>query len=1488
MPPICLGQISKLLKYFRGAPVGVIKLFHRLVFRYDGDRNNRKRLREFEGFKFEINSEEYKKTVKYMNDNFSINDLVIIANILCVDHNDNKSDLIKNICASLMDIPALANSLMENNDDSDSETELDIANGDDIRNQDFEVASVASGGSMASAVNSQNMQPTFAISFRDVEGSIKSFDGTGKYPVEKWIRDFEDLIQLLGWSELHAFIFAKKSLSGLAKLFIESENNIKSWNSLKNALISEFSTRVNSAELHRLLSDRKMRRDENVHEYFLVMKEIASRGIIEIDSLIYYIIDGIRDDSANKLILYGAKTLHEFKDKLRIYGEMKSRPAFVKHNHNQLPAGQNRYIKDLSKKFSQNNISENVGENKLKSERCYNCGKFNHKSSECRFKFQGTKCFRCNRFGHKSFECKIKQESPSVSNHNTDQNIKSVTENNPSTSRIETISSNTEKPIIHTNKMLKSVMIGDNHLHALIDTGSVVSLVKQSVYKNLNCPTLKKVDLLLSGFGRSKVPVIGSFKIQIKIDSNYFSIMLNVVPDETMSQDVILGTDFISQTEITIKQDGMVISKPKDELAIMNVDVACTDLDVGNTDCSISEKVINDVKNLVLSYKPQKIKDTDIKMKIILKDDEPIYHNPRRLPFAERDIVNKQVEEWIEKEIVEPCSSEYSSQVVVTKKKDGSHRICVDYRKINKLIVKDRFPIPIIEDQLDKLEGAKIFSTIDLKNGFFHVGVEQDSRKYTSFVTDMGQYQFLKVPFGLCNSPSVFQRFINTIFRDLMNFGIALPYLDDIIIPAKNEDEAVGRLKQVLRICQDYGLEINKKKCHLLKTRIEFLGHIIENGQIFPSETKTQAVLKFPVPKAVKNLQSFLGLTSYFRKFIPDYSIIAKPLSDLLKKDKKFEFKESQIAAFNRLKEILAKEPVLHIFQNGVETEVHTDASMWGYGAILMQKSSRDNMLHPVYYMSRKTTPAEQKYTSYELEVLAIIQALKKFRIYLVGQPFKIITDCAAFQKTMDKRELTTRVARWALLLEEFQYTIEHRSGTRMRHVDALSRYPIMMITCEDGITTRLKRAQETDEEILAIKEILKERKYKDYLLKDEILYKMIDQHEVIVLPKQMQTEIIKKFHDDGHFSSKKTADIIRQNYHIPNLKQKIDKIIACCVPCILSNRKRGKQEGLLHPLRKEEIPLHTYHVDHLGPLVSTSKNYKHILVIIDSFTKYVWVYPTKSTTSKEVIAKLELQKFNFGNPSVIISDRGTAFTSQEFEDYCKSENIQHFKITTGLPRSNGQVERINSIIINVLSKLSSKDPGKWFKYVNQLQLILNSTYQRSINTTPFQLLTGVKLRRKEHLEIQGLIEEESRKLFEENRGDLRQKAKEQIMKVQEENRKTYNLRRKPPTKYQVGDLVAIKRTQQGPGLKLKSKFLGPYKVTKIKDFDTYDVQQMESCRDGPFHTTTCSEYMKLWIPKDLDEVTDDDDHEYQLWDELGVSGSDTCQDSRVVGNKCS
>ncbi|GFX00525.1 retrovirus-related Pol polyprotein from transposon 17.6 [Trichonephila clavipes] len=797
---------------------------------------------------------------------------------------------------------------------------------------------------------------------------------------------------------------------------------------------------------------------------------------------------------------------------------------------------------------------------------------------------------------------------------------------------------------------------------------------------------LSKSKMLLTGIGEAQVTTIGSFEHEFKIDDENYSLTWHVVPTDKLKFEAVIGSDLLEQASINFTKEGVKFNKYENHAQLMQISAENLqeELDLRHVE---NRQIKKELEKLIQDYKPEKTASTDVTMRITLKDEEPVCQHPGRLAFTERQEVNKQIEEWLNEGIIRPSSAEYASPIVMVKKKDGSSRMCIDYRKLYQKLGKDKFPLPIIEDVLDILQEAKVYSTLDLRNGFFHVDVDEDCRKYTSLIVPDGQFEFNKVHFGLSTSSGVFQHYVSSIFRDLTRKGIVISYLDDLVIPAKNEQEGLEKLKIIFEVAKKYGLEIKFKKWQFLKKKIEFLGHIVESGTIKPSPTKTLAVRKFPEPTRIKQVQSFLCLTGYFRKYIKDYSKIAKPLSDLTRKEKLFVFGIQQKEAFEKLKKILSEGPILHLYKYGRKTELHTDACKQGYGAILLHEAE-DGTLHPVYYMLKKTNTAEEKFDSYELE------------------------------KTMQKKELITRIARWALQLEEFDYEIEHRAGSRMKHVDALSRYPVMMLI-----------------------------------------------------------------------------------------------------------RKLAKKEGFLNPISKESIPLSTYHVDFIGPLPSTNKSYQHIFTVVDAFTKFTWLYPVKTVYAESALEKLKQQQKTFGNPIRMISDRGSAFTSKLFNDYCDEVNIQHLQIATGVPRGNGQVERIHGTLIPVLTKLSLDDSTKWYKYVDRLQRILNSTISRSTKWTPFELVVGIKMRNKEDIIIKDLLLEEMAKELLEQREFLRTDAKKNIETLQSENRKTYNRRRKKASLYKEGDLVAIQRTQFGAGLKLRPKFLGPYKVTKVDSKDRYEVE---------------------------------------------------------------
>lgn len=952
------------------------------------------------------------------------------------------------------------------------------------------------------------LQPKINLS--GIAEILATFDGTtGNFEV--WERQLRLLKRTYRLDDEHTRILIGMRLKGKALEWLHSRAEFVEIS--VEALLCELRTMYDHRPSRKALRDkfeeRVWRRNETFSDYLHQKVILGNHISLEEEEFVEYVIDGIPDR-----ILRDQARVSGLKTKTALL-EAFERITLWDRKHPGAKSGEEK--PKVHPKTDKSNESRKNEQKKTEvgvKRNCFNCGLPDHFSKECPTKENGPKCFKCGERGHIAAKCSEK--------------------------RADVKDSYVATQVTQT-KCIKKVAVNGHDIVALIDTGSDLSLMRADQYADIGSPPLEHKDTRFRGIGLKENVALGEFHAELRVDEHSYSVFIRVVANDVISHKFLIGTDFLNTVELRVKSGNVLINPVEDTITKDRELSEIFQIDLGREETNeidLSHVANNEhrlvIENMINNYKPVKVRETSVKMSIILKDEESVYQRARRLSIIEREKVNGIIAEWIRDGIAQPSLSDYASPVVLVAKSDGSTRLCVDYRQLNKKITRDRYPLPLIEDLLDHLQNMKYFSTLDLKNGFFHVPVDRDSQKYTAFIVPDGHYEFLKVPFGLCNSPSVFQRFINETFKDAMRDKIVLTYLDDLIIPSSDEATGVENLRVILKIASESGLSVNWKKCRFLQTRVEFLGHIIENGRIYPSEKKIEAVRKFPEPNGVKQVQSFLGLSGYFRKFIPKYSFIARPLTNLLKANAKFRFGEEEKRAFICLKNTLCDKPVLRLYKANAATELHTDASIDGYGAILLQKCDEDGTFHPIYYSSGKTSPAERRYTSYELEVLAIVKALVKFRVYLLGVRFNIITDCRAFTLTMSKKDLCVRVARWALFLEEFDYVIEHRPGKNMMHVDALSRNPLptcMIINERDNLTLKFKQAQQGDSDVKKIFDAAKEGKIDDYLIRNDLLFKKRDGDILLVVPRSMRTQIIKQTHEQGHFSVAKTEALLLKNY---------------------------------------------------------------------------------------------------------------------------------------------------------------------------------------------------------------------------------------------------------------------------------------------------------------------------------------------------------------------
>lgn len=875
-----------------------------------------------------------------------------------------------------------------------------------------------------------------------------------------------------------------------------------------------------------------------------------------------------------------------------------------------------------------------------------------------------------------------------------------------------------------------------------------------------------------------------------------------------------------------------------------------------------------------------------------VEESKPVCSRAYRTNATERNTIKQIVDEWKANGIVSETRSPYASPVLLVKKKTGEQRLVIDYRRLNSQTVKDKFPLPRIDDLLETLGKSKLFTTLDLAHGYLQIPLTEDAKLKTAFITPDDTGQFERMIFGLANAPSEFQRLMHCVLGPLLNTK-ALCYLDDILIPAKSWEDMLLILREVLERLRTAHLTLKLSKCEFGKTEVEFLGFIINENGIKPGTRKIRAIQEFPEPKNIHEVRKFLGLTGYFRRFVTNYAQKAEPLTRLTQKNRTFEWKEQQKASFQLLKDQLTSDPILAHYQPNVDTEVHCDASAEGLSGMLMQRG-QDGKWHLVYSVSKKTSETEKKYHSSRLELMAIVWTLDRLRQFLIGIKFKIVTDCQALVYMNAQKTTNPQIARWCSLIQEYDFDITHRPGKKIPHVDALSRAPVS--EADDTVANivenfevcqtlteeeQILMIQHSDKELKRMIDVFKKQKHnrsaedknliKDYVFKRNRLFKRIiekgKEKLLYVIPKPMRKGIVVKFHDlYGHFSVDRTVAKIKESYWFPRMKRYVRHHISMCFQCLLNKTPSGKRQGELHPIKPGRRPFAIIHVDHLGPFVKSSKGNRELFVLIDNFTRFTRLYPMKSTLTKCVMIALKSFVNDFGLPERIISDRGTCFTSKEFNEYCRNNGIKHTLNSTQHPEGNGMVERANRTILSTIkTSMESSNHRDWDKRIKECERNLNNMINKTTGRTPFELLHGYRPKFHDGL-IRMMSDEDSNQWV--NPVELQDETRKIIENKQNNMKTYYDKKRNKSLTFEVGEIVVVRRLPKSTGdsTKTQPKYRGPLIITEILPSDTYRVTQLEDKTRGQFYSTTAHvSQLKSWhctAESDEDEDYADNDND--------------------------
>jgi hypothetical protein len=701
-------------------------------------------------------------------------------------------------------------------------------------------------------------------------------------------------------------------------------------------------------------------------------------------------------------------------------------------------------------------------------------------------------------------------------------------------------------------------------------------------------------------------------------------------------------------------------------------------------------------------------------------DETPIKSRPYRVPYAQQETVNKMVDDMLTHKIISKSESPWASPVVIIKKKDGSNRFCVGYRKLNAITIKDNYPIPLIEETLDTLKGAKYFTSLDLASGYWQIALNKLAKQKTAFITQKGLFQFEVLPFGLSNAVSAFQRTIEVVLEGVSNVKV---YLDDILIFSNDFTSHLTHIENVFKKLEEANLKLKPSKCEFAKLKTKFLGFDITSEGIKPCQQKTSAMVNYTRPTNPKQVKRFLGMASYYRKFIPQFSAKAEPINRLLKKEERFQWSEECEDGFKQIINALTHPPVLIYPDFSKEFVLETDASTVGLGAVLAQKD-RNGINRPVAYGSRMLKCAEKNYSATELEALAVVWACEQFRPYLYGRDFTIECDHNPLVFIDNMKNKTSRVSRWRYNLSEYRYKIVYVKGSKNLKADALSRAEICSIN-SSPIINELIEAQHNDKDL----KLLIQSPTKGYFIENNVLYKASNERQRIVIPEIMRETILKLCHDDmsgGHLGFKKTWPKISSRYFWKNMYTDTEKWIKSCTNCAKRKTPTNITKVDLNPINGAIYPFEMLGVDILCGLPETGAKNKYILVFTDYLTRWAEAFPLKKMDAKS-IAKLFIDEIvcRYSAPNTLLSDQGAQFMSTLLRNICDYLKTKKINTTAYHPQCNGLTERFNATLCQILSMYIKNNQTDWDEYLKTALFAYNTSKQETTLLSPFEILNG-------------------------------------------------------------------------------------------------------------------------------------------------------------------
>ena len=830
---------------------------------------------------------------------------------------------------------------------------------------------------------------------------------------------------------------------------------------------------------------------------------------------------------------------------------------------------------------------------------------------------------------------------------------------------------------------------------------------------------------------------------------------------------------------------------------------------------------------------PDQLKEAKVPPMEIKTTADPIHQRPYRSPLAKREAIDSEIDKLLQMGIIRESSSPWASPVLLVPKKDGELRFCIDYRRVNDVTIKNRYPLPFVQDIFDQLGGATVFSTLDMRSGYHQVPLTEDAIPKTAFVCHRGQYEFTRVPFGLCNAPSHYQSVMNKVLAKHIGKRVMV-FLDDVIVYSKNEQDHSQDLDMVLNDIKAANLTLKESKCHFGGKELDLLGYVISAEGIKAQPRKTAAIEQLPAPTNITELRRFLGMCSYYRQLVPEFAKIAEPLHQLTRKHSKWEWSPAHQQAFNLLKQGLCSNNIMAHPDPKKDYILYTDACDYAIGGILCQEDD-NGIERPIQYISAQLTSTQRRWSTSEKECFAVVYCLDKLRCYLLGSKFTVYVDHKPLLNLFTQQMKNTKIQRWGILFEEFGARIKYRPGPNNIRADMLSRIVTNEVAvidmssewvdletekcCEFHLNDDLDKDLLIRDQKVEFPEEYEKASEPDsnYLVYKDILYsgyrtnKYEPRYPRVVLPSSFRREVIERCHKEaGHAATIKTMIVVQEGYVWPGMKSEIDLYISKCPTCRVHIQRPEKPEMGEMPVAQS--PGQIVGLDLIGPLIRSHQGHSYIMVLIDHFSGWVECYPLESKSNEEVWEKFRNEYLpRHGSCRVLITDQGAEFKGKEWEEWLRGNRIEHRRTSPYHPQSNGKTERVNRTIKEMIRKLVNGERSNWEDELASVLWAIRSNTSVVTGYSPFFLHHA----RPPRAPINDMINDDPAYTFE-NRLAQQSEIFQKVAQATKESRK-YNRARineKANSKQiNVGDHVLLKANEP---LSLTAKWDYGYVVTKV------------------------------------------------------------------------